>query len=607
MQAAPGVVQTRELEILVAPVTVPAVQPSTDPWWRRWYFVVAVGALVFYACFGLWMLYGADYAIGDAIARASSSRSIAHSRDQHLMGVGFYWAPGPVFVQVPFMALFSRLGVAEWAMVFPTAVATAATIPLLGRLGEFLGVPARWAKALIGLFAFNPYTVFFAGSGMSEPWFVLCFVGAVAAYLRWAHDRRTRDLAALGLWLGFAQMMRHENLAVVAVLAAVVAWQSPKGRRVQAGLATALPAVFYLFVWTAVSIAIIRKPWWKVISEAGSGQGRLTNETLQGDNSFARVFGYTVDLSVRMAPVLIAAVVFAGVLGELAGQLRRRADERRVLLVLPIALCGGIFPAVTFRLLLSQQSFGDPRYYTPLIATAALVALVALRSHVTLAAKPRIPIPIRAGMLIALAAIGCVSAFATLGNARLSSVTGEAAVVRRLFNLNEDGVAGRGRTDQWRAFAAALDAVVEPNDRIVLDSATAHPVFLFTNHPKQTTTDRDKDAEALLAGTNPAFTIAVVTPAGRTAMALAIREMTRAAPAGKQWVKVPSPDVGWNFGNPEIWRLVPRDPNTPAAPAPRSSVPPTQRTPTNSQPQTTPNSPPASTATSDEQREDSER
>jgi hypothetical protein len=56
---------------------------------------------VVYVAFGLWLLYGADYAIGDAIARASAARSIAHSRDQHLMAAGFNWVPWPVYAESP--------------------------------------------------------------------------------------------------------------------------------------------------------------------------------------------------------------------------------------------------------------------------------------------------------------------------------------------------------------------------------------------------------------------------------------------------------------------------------------------------------------------------
>jgi hypothetical protein len=518
----------------------------------HWAWVFAAVAFVAYVAIGLWMLYGADYAIGDAIARASSARAMVHSRDQHLMAVGFYWMPLPVFVQAPFMAVFSRLGQPGLGLVVPTALATALTIPIVARIGRDLGVARRVLIPFVVLFALNPYTIFCAGNGMSEAWQVLAIAGCFAAYLRWTEHARVRDLGRLGLWLAASQMTRYESVTMVVVFCVLVGWHSERGRRMATAITVAAPAIFAVIAWTITAYVITRHGWWKAIQD-GSETDKVRGSWLPDTRTLATVSEYSAKLSLRFAPGIILAVMLAGFGRELFGVVLP-AERRPQLRSVAVVAVGGLFPAQIAYLLLSYRSFGDPRYYMPLILLFTIASLLALAGSSRISA--------RAVALGACALAGCVSSFVVLGDPNISAITGEPAVVRALLGHRETtGLAATDHSvnlDDWRSFTAEMDRRLQPNDVVVLDTAVAAAVQLFSSHPDQIATERDEDSERQLQLPDPGYTWAVVVagdygPINPTIQAL----LHGTPPKGRVWTKVTLPVEPKGYrGTPELWHLV---------------------------------------------------
>ena len=579
----------------------PRRKPQHQKEWRivtHWAWAFAGVAFVGYVIFGLWMLYGADFAIGDALARASSARAIAHSRDQHLMAVGFYWMPLPAFAEVPFMAVFSRLGLPGLGLVMPTAFATSMTIPIVARIGRDLAVPRRGVVPFVVLFAINPYTVFCAGNGMSEAWQVLALAGCFAAYLRWSTHHRVRDLGRLGLWLAVAQMTRYESITLVIVFFALVAWQSRPGRRVATSMTVAAPAVFAVVAWTVTSFVITRHGFWKAIQD-GSEKTRVAGFWLPDQRTLASVTEYSTKLSLRFAPGIVVAVVLAGFGRELFGQVLT-PDDKPHLRAVAIVAVGGLFPAQIAFLLLEWASYGDPRYYMPLILMFTIAALVALSGAGHLAGRVLV--------LAVLGLAGCVSSFVVLGDPNISAITGEPAVVKALLgNKVPSGVqASDSRVDlgDWRAFTAEMDLRVQPGDVVVLDTAVAAAVHLFSSHPQQIATERDKDSERQLQLPDPGYNLAVVLPGNVGLINPSIQSMIRGTPPkGKRWVKVDVPVAPkWFRGTPELWQLI--DSAGPTSARVGTTSPTVATTVTSARSTPSPTNPPTSAMpTADEQKD----
>ena len=536
-----------------------SARPTERAFSTSWIWVVATVAFFFYLGVGLWMIYGADFAIGDAIARASSARAIAHSRDQHVMAVGFYWMPLPAFAEVPFMAVFSRLGVPALAMVAPTALATAMTIPILARIGRDLAVRKWIAATFVTLFALNPYTIFCAGNGMSEAWLVLALAGCFAAYLRWTDKRRIRDLGRLGLWLAVGQMTRHEMLTVVVVFCVLVAIESAKGRRVATALTVAAPSIFGLFAWTIVSFVITRHGFWKAIQDSDVAD-RVTGSWLPDERTVATVATYSATLSLRFAPGIVLAVLFAGFGRELFGHILD-VDGRPHLRAVAIVAIGGLFPAQIAFLLLQRASYGDPRYYMPLILLFTIASFIALNG------RPRIGG--RGAALVVCGLAGCVSSFVVIGDPGISAITGEPAVIRALLGTEQSAAdSNQARSvnlGDWRAFTADLDRRLRPGDVIVLDTSVAAAVHLFSRHPMQIATELDSDSAQQLQLPDPGYTWAVVVPGNYGSLNPTVQALLRGTPPrGKRWEKVDVPLTPAGFrGSPELWHLV----DAPTSPA----------------------------------------
>src|SRR5579863_2562663 len=171
----------------------PLPRRALQPAWRRavvkwWPWALALVALGVYIGAGYYLLYSVHYAIGDALVRAGDARAVLYSRDPHLAAWGFVWFPGPVVLELPFMAIASPVDYAPLAGPVTTAVCGAATVLVLVRLLRRLGLGELTVAGLTLTYCLNPVIIFYAANGMSEASYYLAVSVFALGIVQWFKD-----------------------------------------------------------------------------------------------------------------------------------------------------------------------------------------------------------------------------------------------------------------------------------------------------------------------------------------------------------------------------------------------------------------------------------
>ena len=525
----------------------------------RWPVYVAAAAFVMYVATGVWIAYGKQFAVGDALSRSSAARSITHSRDPHLMAVGLYWPPLRTWLSVPTTAVFSRIGLSLVGMIVASSAACATTMLIIGRFADRLRVPRVAAIVMTLAFAFHPYSLFLAGAGMSEPLATLALAGAITSFVWWHRNRRWRDIGYLAWWLAVLQLTRYETFLVTAIFALAVAICVEATQRVRTVLAVIIPSVSALAIWTVAAIDVVGDPWWGAPGygpDAGLQiRGELTRGAIAGDHPLSKSLGYCLSVITRMAPMItIALVALAVVLyrDRERDRERGRGFVHRMVPWAVVASVAGLVPAMQVRALMNYNSYGDPRYFYHEMMIAVVCIAIVLGNRRPLGYSPRTPVlrrPITwlsVGLVAGLVA-SPISAAHMLADPDVSWATGEYRLARQFFSdgplvgLEPDG---SGRLDIWDDFIDAVDRAVARGQVAAIDTSLTPPVFALVQHPTRFATERDTDIEGLLE--NPAanfdFLIVVVTERDRPVGIInpVLATAVAAPPAGIAWTEVAS-------------------------------------------------------------------
>jgi hypothetical protein len=303
------------------------------------------------------------------------------------------------------------------------------------------------------------------------------------------------------------------------------------------GLIAALPALFTFCVWSAVALVITGKnPFQLVFGMSGGANEptRLVNPGwLPDERTPTTAAAYALKMTLLVAPGVLLAVLVAGGIRESFALLhalgnRFRRPVAHDLLALGVALPFAVFPGQVAYLLLKGTTYGNPRYFTPLVLALAFLSLVT-------ASRVR---RVRAGValcgLAIVSLVGYATALATMSNPKASKVESEFVVLEKLRGRPASGNLDIGI---WRTFTASVDSLIGSRDVLAVDSTIAQPFTLFTKHPKNVVLDRDKDAQQLTARKPTPFTLILFSErAAYTAMNSALGEILGQPPPGKQWV-----------------------------------------------------------------------
>ena len=476
---------------------------------RSWVVLTTATAWLGYSLVGLWLVYGRDFMINDAVSRTVSAKLMVLSRDPHLGAVGFYWMPLPTVTRIPFVLVLDPLGASIMAGPFVSALFAAATIPVLVAIGRQLRLPDRITVTVAAVHALNPVVVFGAANGMSETTFGFFAALSVLLFLRWRTDRDTRTLFLFGLAVAGCLACRFETLVLLPVLLVGVSAQIDGPMRRAAVVLAALPSLMLFLIWTFASAVVVGDGlFWYTAS-------RSTTATPDGaqwlpeDLGPLSAVGHVLRLTLVLAPALLPA-------GVAAFAVRRGRRTSAMLLGLAIVL-----PLVVTWQLADGSTWMVPRFlgHLPLFAAFAVLWTASL-THVRgrsagsdgvaeVGGRFRWQVAeVLALVAVAVLAIGTISSLLYLADSDRAHAEGEYVLMTTILGRDDprtlpghDGTNEVFITD-LEAFRLLTDELEERLDatdgRVVMDSLQAVPVVL-TSQPERFIVPEDRDFEEILS------------------------------------------------------------------------------------------------------------
>jgi hypothetical protein len=126
-----------------------------------------------------------DTHFNDTVSRTALGYMVLYGRFPKLTNVGFVWTPLLSLLQLPLFPLLRLFHHQDLAGPIVTAVAAAATIPVINTIGIDLNVNKWIRRAAILLYGLNPTIVVYAGVGMSEIFFFLPYALCILYLEKW--------------------------------------------------------------------------------------------------------------------------------------------------------------------------------------------------------------------------------------------------------------------------------------------------------------------------------------------------------------------------------------------------------------------------------------
>lgn len=340
----------------------------------RWLFA---GSALLYLCTGSLLTAGRGYLMGDALSRVSATQSALFSRDPHLSAIGFVFTPLTSLAQLPFVAFAHWFPqITQWGLsgVLMTALFMAGAVTMVWGIGTDRGAPPWLCAIVTAAFALNPMVVFYGGNGMSEALFLFCLCWAIRRLMRWVRTDGVHDLVACGIALGLGYLTRYDALAPAAATAVFVFalsyWRRREAEHRFAGAAMDLtlviaPVVLAFVVWAGTSWLITGQGFQQFSSQYGNTAILEQSGTEAPEHPLASL-QYSLAAMLILAPLLPLLVPVTAALAV------RRRDLQ---VAVPLLLCGSV---LAFQMLsyASGSTFAFLRFYVAAIPCAAILALL---------------------------------------------------------------------------------------------------------------------------------------------------------------------------------------------------------------------------------------
>jgi hypothetical protein len=465
--------------------TGPAL-PSRGPFLSNWPLVLALVSFGVYVAAGCFMLYSAHYEIGDALSRSADARFVLFSRDPHLAAWGFVWFPGPVVLELPFMAVLSPLNHAALAGPLSTAMCGGLTVLVLVKLFRRLGLSEPMVAGLTLTYAFNPVMIFYYANGMSEGSFYLAASVFLLGIVLWYQEGGSRSLILISMGLAASMAIREEALALVPLVSALAAFRERAwGRRAKVAALVALPGLFVFALWTFANWIIMGGPifWYEALL---AEQIPPTNAPwLPVHKTLITGILYSGSYALAFVPALfiVLPVLFLVV----------RSRRRQLWELATIVGAVSVFPGQVALLMAQQKGWGAPRYLASMTIFATVILGLAAREAkmargLTLAARRGIAVG-----LVCLGAANGISGTINDINPKRTAVESESVAFRAAFGLSASYNVYEPPILTWLAFDRFIDPYLARNQLIIIDTETGFAGPLFSAYPRQWVIPSDRD------------------------------------------------------------------------------------------------------------------
>lgn len=540
--------------------------------------VLFVAATAVYLLAG-WSLIHFNILPVDALSREANAYYVLFSRDPHLPAMGFVWNPLASFSMLPILplkSLFPGLVALGGAAVIQSALSMAGTVVVLSSCLHKLGVGRNPRLVLVAIFALQPMTVMYGGSGMSEGILLLCLMLTASALISWMQHHQPGSLVAAGIALGFAYLARYEAgasaLAVTALVAATTAVSASGGRADRLRLAlndaalVAAPPAFAFFVWAA-SAKILVDEWFPTFSSqyGNSAQTRANEQGIEqaAGDTVGETLAFLGRQNVGLAPLFCVLLVITAVLA-----IRKRSPVPLV----PVAVFGSV-TAFAWLMLLMRLTFGWTRFQITIIPLTALLAGAVIgmlfpqtstcsqarttRSQARPtdrgAGRPWRPIIATAGVFLAVA-VAIPTQARLLVDPTLNLRVEEADELHALLYPDGPGsdLEARQRWAAEREIAAWLDRRDPGEGTVLVDSAYGYAIILSSANPRQFVITSDRDFQTSVDDPGANGIKYILVQADKPADAVQVRWPTLFADGAGIGILRRS----WGFGKPGgEWRL----------------------------------------------------
>jgi hypothetical protein len=442
-----------------------------------------------YVVAAIWIRVGLGYGIGDALSRNANARAMLESRFAGIAPVGFVWMPLPTLLQTPLVLVLEKFGMSYLAGPLLTAICGAVTAFVLTRTCRKYGLSDRFTTCLVLLFTLNPVVVFHQAVGMSEGVYFPCLAVLLYGYLGWTRRPSTKSMLIMATALAAGTAVRYETLAVVPIMAiAVSAQHSRRLAGYRSGFVLALPSLYTFFLWLLANRLVVGSAFFWKTSLNTVASPPADAYWLPKDRTLVTGLFYAARLSVLMAPGLVVLVPW------LFGRRKKIGIGNSTWLV---ALCT-VFPAWIVYLMSNNQTWGNPRYFTPLIllTTVISIALMARRRSGEVAFSRYSWLA--QAVILTIAASGTASGSVALTSKTTAAVESEWVVFRPAFGTSET----YDVVNDWRRTAAIIDEELKrsPKALVAIEMAASFPAFLYTSRPDRFMIDSDRDYEASISG-----------------------------------------------------------------------------------------------------------
>jgi hypothetical protein len=457
--------------------------------------VLTIVAFGIYVAAGCYMFYSVHYAIGDALARAEDARAVLFSRDPHLAAWGFFWPPGPVVLELPFMLLASPLNHAWLGASLSTAACGAATVLVLVRLLRRLGLSEPVVAGLTVTYCLNPIVIFYAGNGMSEGSFYLAASVFLLGIVRWYQEGGPRALILISMGLAATLAIRYEGFTLIPVVAALVAFRERGwARRAKVAVLVALPGIFVFALWTLANWLIMGNPFYWELGYGANARSPSGAVWLPVHRTLVNGILYALRYTWAFVPALL---IVAPLLALVVWSRRNRFWE-----LATIVGAAAIFPGEIALLIPLGHTWGDPRYFVAdTIFSTVVLGLAARQAATTRRLGPLLQRAM-AVVLVCLGAYNAVSGTLNDLNPKTTPVEGESIVFRAAFGLP----APRGNPTwssfappivSWERFDAFIDPYLARGQMIMVDTAQTSEGPLFSRYPRRWVIPSDRDFQSL--------------------------------------------------------------------------------------------------------------